>query len=668
MSPSPVERIKELRDLLRFHDRKYYVEAQPEISDLEYDQLYAELSSLEAAHPEQITPDSPTQRVGDAPVPHLQQVRHRVPMLSIDNSYSPEELQEFADRTERLLDGDSIEWTVELKIDGVAVSLIYEHGRLTQAVTRGDGQTGDDITHNVRTIPGVPLRLDAEDSPSLIEIRGEIYMNNSDLVLLNQRQQERGLPAFANTRNVTAGAIRMLDPRISAERRMHVFCHGIGFCEGFEFETHSEFLETLQRYGLPTSPFIKSFPQFDQALEYCDDLIEQLHNLDFEVDGLVLKVNRFDQRKRLGATAKSPRWLIAYKFEKYEAATKLNSIQVQIGKSGAITPVAELEPVKIADTIVSRASLHNAEEIERKDVRVGDTVIVEKAGKIIPHIVRVEKHKRDGTPPKFEFPTSCPACQTELVKDEGGVYIRCPNLDCPAQVKERIRFFSSRNAMDVEGLGDKLVDQLVEAGLVLDYHDLYHLTLEALSQLERMGKKSSEKLLEGIAASKNRGLARLLNALSIRHVGRRVATILAENLRSMSELQKATVEELSNIPEVGEIIAESVYRYLQSEQGRKSVEGLIAAEVSMVVPIDESNTYEQSLAGKSFVVSGTLTKYTRDEIHAIIGQHGGRAASSVSSKTDFLVAGEKAGSKLAKAEKLGVRVLTEEEFEKLVNH
>ena len=658
-------RIKELRDQIRYHDRKYYVEAAPEISDLEYDRLMKELQRLEAEHPDLVSPDSPTQRIGDEPVDHLEQVAHRRPMMSIDNTYSVDELRAWATRTSKLLAGEPVEWVVELKVDGVAVSLVYEDNVLTRAITRGNGQVGDDVTHNVRTIEEIPLRL-PDNAPKLFEVRGEIYMSNSDLVTLNEQQKKKGLPAFANTRNVAAGSVRMLDPRICAERHLRMFCHGVGECDGLRAQNYMDFLQELRSYGLPPTPFVECFPDFDAALKHCDEVIEKLYDLDFEVDGLVLKVNRFDQRERLGATSKSPRWLTAYKFEKYEAATRLNSIWVHVGKTGMITPVAELEPVEIAGTTVSRASLHNADEIARKDVREGDLVIVEKAGKIIPHIVRVEKHERQGDPPKYVYPTRCPVCDTPAVKDEGGVYIRCPNPSCPAQLKERLRHFASRNCMDIEGLGDKLVEQLVESKLVGNYGDLYRLKLDNLMKLERMGKKSAEKFLAGIQASKNRGLARLLSALSIRHVGNRVASLLAENFGTMDALRNATQDELSSVNEIGEVIAASVYGFLNSEYGTGTIDDLAGVGVEMTAPKKATPAAGGALAGKTLVVTGTLSKYTRDEIHDLIAKHGGRAASSVSKKTDFLVAGAEAGSKLAKAEEFGVKVVDEAGFDELL--
>jgi DNA ligase (NAD+) len=665
MPTSIAQEVARLREQIAGHNHKYFVEASPEISDLEYDRLVHRLKELEAKHPELITPDSPTQRVGEEPVEGLEQVAHRVPMLSIDNTYSIEDLKKFGDRTAKLLPGEKIQWVVELKIDGVAVSLIYENGVLARGVTRGNGRVGDDVTHNIRTIASVPLRLIGKNVPAVLEVRGEVYMKNSDLVTLNEEQKAKGEATFANTRNVTAGTIRLLDPRIAAQRHLRFFCHGVGYVEGLKAKTHMEFLEEVGSYGLPSTPEVRYFSSFDEAVEHCEELIGRLHELDFEIDGLVLKVNSFEQRDRLGATSKSPRWVIAYKFEKYEGTTRVKEIRVQVGKTGAITPVADLEPVNLAGTVVSRASLHNADEIQRKDVRVGDVVVVEKAGKIIPHVVRVEKHLRQEELPEFHFPKKCPVCGTKVVRDEGGVYIRCPNPECPAQLKERIRYFASRNAMDIEGLGDKLVDQIIDTDLVRSYGDLYRLDLKQLTSLERMGQKSSENLLAGIAASKDRGLARLLNALSIRHVGARVASVLAEAFGSMDALEAASEEQLSHVNEIGPIIAKSVYEYLHSDFGRKTIKDLSSVGVKLEAPRAAARAV-RTLEGKTLVVTGTLVKYSRDQINELITQHGGHAASSVSKKTDYVVAGESAGSKLAKAQELGVPILTEDQFEELL--
>ena len=667
MDPNNIEKkIEELRREIRQHDRKYYVEAAAEISDLEYDRLLKQLTQWEQENPGLVSPDSPTQRVGDSAVPYLDQVEHTVPMLSIDNTYSLEELVEFGQKTEEALGGPA-EWVVELKIDGVAATLIYEDGLLVRALTRGNGRVGDDITHNIRTVADVPLRLSTDSPPARLEVRGEIYMTNQELVQLNERQEQADQPPFMNTRNVTAGSIRLLDPRICASRNLRLFCHGTGYCEGLRSNNHLDFLKEIGSYGLPPTPDVKGANSIKKTAVYCEQLIEWVPELDFEVDGLVIKLNRFDQREQLGSRSKSPRWLIAYKWEKYEAITQLNSIEVQVGKTGAVTPVANLEPVELAGTIVSRASLHNADEIARKDIRVGDTVVVEKAGKIIPHIVRVEKHERKTDAlPQYEFPVDCPECGSALVKDEGGVYIRCTNLQCPAQVKERIRYFATRNAMDIEGLGDKLVDQLVAHSLVGQYGDLYRLTAEQLMALERMGKKSSENLVQAIESSKSRGLARLLNGLSMRHVGITVARVLAEHFGNLEKLRKASKEELAEVDEVGEIIAVSVYDYLQSDFGRETVDDLVALGLKVDQETSETESLGDQLRGKTFVVTGTLSRYTRDEIKQLILQHGGKTSSSISGKTDYLIAGEKAGSKKAKAESLGVAILDEQDFHDLL--
>jgi len=666
MAKGATTRIKELRETIRIHDQKYYVENSAEISDTEYDRLMTELKELERENPQLVTPDSPTQRVGEQAVSHLPEVKHRMPMLSIDNTYSIDEVRKWDERTSKLLDGEPIEYVVELKIDGAAASLVYKNGLLVQALTRGDGSTGSDITHNVRTISDVPLKLVGDDVPDILEVRGEVYLPNTTLVELNEKQTKKGEALFANPRNVASGTITMLDPRVCAERELRMFCHGVGHVSGLKSTNHIDFLAEIGGYGLPPTPNVESFKGIDATIQHCEELVEQLHDLDFEVDGLVIKLNNFEQRERLGTTSKSPRWLIAYKWEKWEATTRLNEIRVQVGKTGAITPVAELEPVELDRTIVSRASLHNADEIERKDVRVGDVVVVEKAGRIIPHIVRVEKHERQGTPRKFKFPTKCPECKTSLVKDEGGVYIRCPNLACPAQVKERIRYFASRQAMDIEGLGDKLVEQLVSGGLVSNYGDLYRLAnrQEDLMALERMGKRSAEKLLDGIDKSRGRGLARLLNALSIRHVGTSVAKVLAEHFGSMDALRRATEQQLSEINEIGGIIAKSIYDFIHNDYGEATIEDLRG--LGLIMEADRAAIAGDSLSGKTFVVTGTLSRFTRDEIHELIQQHGGKASSSVSKKTDFLVAGEKAGSKLEKATKLSVAVISEDDFHSMI--
>ena len=669
MTASAASRIAKLREEIRRHDRRYYVEAAPEISDRDYDRLVDELRDLEAKHPELVTPDSPTQRVGDEPVPELQPVRHRVPMMSIDNTYGADDLAAWGKRVEKLLADaghtEPVEWVLELKIDGVAMSLTYGSGRLALAATRGNGVTGDDVTHNVRTIHGVPLVLALSAPPESIEVRGEVYMTNSDLVALNETQAQEGLPAFANTRNVAAGSIRLLDPRECARRPLRFFCHGVGDATGLGAASQTDLLAWAVEAGLPVAPGTQVFGSLDALVERGTALIEELHDLDFEVDGFVVKVNRFDQQRILGATAKSPRWAIAWKFEKFEATTTLADIRVQVGRGGTITPVADLEPVELAGTVVRRASLHNADEIARKDIRIGDVLVVEKAGKVIPHVVRVEKHLRKGRLRSWEFPTECPECGTAVVKDEDGVYIRCPNVICPARCRERLRFFASRGAMDIEGLGDKLVEQLVATDLVKDYADLYALTAEQLEPLERMGKKSAAALVEQIAASRSRGLVRVLNALGIRHVGPRVATLLSERFPTIEALQAASAEELASVPEIGEIIAASVHEWLQGDYGRRTIAGLRAAGVRLDVP-EADRVAGGPLTGKTLVVTGTLAGFSRQEAEQAIRKAGGRASSSVSKKTDYLVAGEEAGSKLATAKKLGVPVIDEAELRRLL--
>jgi DNA ligase (NAD+) len=661
--------IERLRQQIRHHDRLYYVEARPEISDLEYDRLLARLERLERQHPELVTDDSPTQRVGDAPVPHLEQVRHRVPMLSIENTYSREELVAYFERTNKLLEGESIGWVREFKIDGVAAAIIYRDGHLERAVTRGNGEVGDDVTHTVRTIRDVPLKLTTEDPPPYLEVRGEVYMTNSDLADLNVRQTEAGHEPFKNTRNVTAGTMRTLDAKVAAERNLRFFCHGVGYSEGLTVSNHRKFLELIGRLGLPPTPGVAFYEDSDAALAALDSSEEAMGELDFEVDGLVFKVDDFGQREALGTRSKSPRWMIAYKVEKYEATTRLEKIDVQVGKTGVITPVAYLEPVDIADTTVSRATLHNADEIERLDVRVGDQVVVEKAGKIIPKVVRAEKHLRERPLPKYHFPERCPQCDAELHRDEGGVYIRCTNPACPAQLRQRLYFFASRTGMDIDSMGSKIIDQLVDQGLVHNYHDLYALTADQLiERVELVKEKKAEKLVRAIEESRDRGMARVLTAIAIRHVGPRVAKVLADHFPDIDALERAAPEELAEINEIGPVIADSVHSFLHSEHGRRTIEGLREAGVRLTSDSYTATPRQdapQPLAGKTLVVTGTLEHYTRDEIKVLIEKLGGRASSSVSSSTDYVVAGEKAGSKLSKAQQLGIEVLSEDDFRKL---
>ncbi|MBM83816.1 MAG: DNA ligase (NAD(+)) LigA [Planctomycetaceae bacterium] len=664
------EKIESLRSELERHNRLYYVEATPEISDLEYDKLMKELEQLEAEHPEFDRPDSPTHKVGGEPIEGFKTVEHRVPMLSIENSYDEESLKDFDTRTRKLLPEDTpMEYTVEYKIDGVALALIYENGQLARALTRGDGRNGDDVTHNARTIGGVPLKLSGKNIPNILEVRGEAIITNTDFGRLVAAQEAAGEQAYANPRNTTAGALKLLDPKLCAARKVRFLAHGIGYFEQAPFDNHIDYLDALREYGLPTTPNVKAFKGLDATMTYVHKMMEEMASLDFEVDGLVIKVNQFDIRETLGNTTKSPRWVIAYKWERYEASSVIEDITIQVGKTGALTPVAHIKPVEIAGTTVSRASLHNRDEVERLGVQIGDWAVVEKAGKIIPHVLRVEEHQRDGTQKPFVFPEKCPECDTVAVQDEGGVYIRCPNPNCPAQVRETLRFFASRAAMDVDGLGEKLIEQLREAGLLNSLADIYRLKdrRDEILELERMGTRSVEKLIEGVEATKSRPLWRLLTGLNIRHVGASNARVLAENFGTVDEIAKASEDDLSATDEIGPIIAKSVATYFNADTTKPLVEELRGFGLNFGEPVSATaesseSSDEKPLSGKTVVVTGTLTKFKRDEIKELIRELGGKASGSVSKKTDYVLAGEKAGSKLDKANDLGIEVLSEEQF------
>ncbi|MBS0263457.1 MAG: NAD-dependent DNA ligase LigA [Planctomycetes bacterium] len=667
MTRSIQAEIERLRDEIQRHNTLYYVEARPEISDLEFDRLLQTLTELERKHPEYDSPDSPTHKVGGEPISGFTTVPHRLPMLSIDNVYDEEGVREFDVRIRKLIESDApLEYAVEYKVDGVAVSLIYEQGRLVQGLTRGDGRQGDDITHNARTLLGVPLKLRSQHIPQTLEIRGEALINNADFAHVRATQVAAGEQPFANPRNATAGALKLLDPKLCAQRRVRFFAHSAGFVEPDRFHGHQEFLSFVAHAGVPVTPRVKVLTGIDDVLTHCQMLMEQIHELEFEVDGFVIKVNDFEMRRRLGTTSKSPRWVIAYKFERYEGISRIEDITVQVGKTGTLTPVAHLAPVEIAGTTVSRASLHNRDELQRLGVRIGDWVVVEKAGKIIPHVVRVEEHRREGHEREFLFPQHCPECQTHAVQDEGGVYIRCPNPNCPAQLRESLRFFASRGAMDIEGLGIKLIEQLTETGLVRSFADIYRLKnrRDELINLERMAEKSADNLLVGIEASRARPLWRLLTGLTIRHVDSRTAQILADEFGTLDEILKQSSEQLSAVNEIGPVIAQSVYDYFHSPIGESIVAELRELGLNFGTPVAPRQA--GVLAGKTIVVTGTLQNYTRDSIKELIHKEGGKPAGSVSKQTDFVVAGEKAGSKLDKARDLGIRILTESEFTALL--
>lgn len=669
MNQSVRAEIERLREELRRHNRLYFVEARPEISDLEFDKLMSRLQQLEAAHPEYDSPDSPTRQVGGQPVEGFTTVAHRIPMLSIDNVYDEAALAEFDARIRKLVPNEPIEYTVEYKVDGVAISVIYENGSLVQAVTRGDGTRGDEITSNARTIRGLPLRLHARHPPPLVEVRGEAYIANTDFAALLAKQKEAGKEAFANPRNTAAGALKLLDPKLCAARRVRFVAHGSGYLEGIEFKNHMEFLHTIREWGIPITPNVKVCPDIAAARDYANHLAEEVHSLDFEVDGIVLKVNDFDQRRRMGRTSKSPRWLIAYKWEKYEGTTLVEAMGVHVGKTGALTPVAFFTPVLIAGSTISKASLHNVDEIERLGIQVGDWVVVEKAGKVIPHVVRVELHRRDGTQRPFHFPKKCPECGSPVVRDEDGVYVRCQNPNCPAQLRESLHYFASRGAMDIDGLGIKLIEQLTGIGIVKSLPDVYRLKdrRDELIELERMGEKSVDNLLAGIESSKTRPLWRLITGLNIRHVGTRNAQVLADHFGTLDAIMEQSAESLAEVEDIGPVIANSVHTFFHSEVGRGLVAELRTFGLNFGEPKKERpKSKGDKLAGKTIVVTGTLTRFTREEINELIHEQGGKAAGGVSKKTEFVIAGENAGSKLEKAEKLGVRVISEDEFVKML--
>jgi DNA ligase (NAD+) len=657
------QRIEKLRETIRYHDRKYYVEDAPEISDHEYDLLMKELEDLEKKHPDLVTPDSPTQRVGGEPLKAFAQVRHEIPMTSISNTYSHKELEEFDARVRKLLPGEEIEYVAELKIDGLAVALMYEGGRFVQGATRGDGTVGEDVTANLRTLRSIPARLDAEKPPARLEVRGEVYMSFDSFRRCNEEREEAGEPQFANPRNAAAGSLKLLDPRITATRGLRFFGYAVGVHEGIEFQTQFELLESLAKLGFPVNPHRKLCKSMAEVIALTKQWAELMHKMKYQLDGMVIKVNSLDQQRRLGATSKAPRGMVAFKFQPEEAVTKLLRIDLQVGKTGVLTPVARLEAVKLAGTTVQNATLHNFDEIARKDIRVGDEVVIEKAGEIIPQVVSVKKHSPGGKPP--QPPKKCPVCGGPVEKDAGGVYYRCQYPLCPAQIKQRIRYFATRAAMDIEGLGPALVEQLVDAGLVKDIADLYSLKPLPLAELERMGIKSAENICREIERSKERDLNRLIAALGIRQVGTHAAGVLARRFGTMEKLAAAGVEELTLIPEIGEITAKNIADFFARSETKKVLKRLADAGVNMK-SLAEPPRGGGTLAGKTLVVTGTLKNYKREEIEEKIASLGGRAASSVSKKTDYVVAGESPGSKLDKARKLGVKVIGEEEFDKLI--
>ena len=661
------ERIRQLRDEINYHNYRYYVLDQPVISDAEYDRLMRELESLEEQFPDLITPDSPTQRVGAKPIAAFASYTHRQPMLSLSNAFGTDELGAFDKRIKRMLEMDpeaDIEYASELKIDGLAVSLTYEDGRFVVGATRGDGFSGEDITTNLKTIKAIPLVLfEAETAPPVMEVRGEVFLHHDEFRRINREREEAGEPTFANPRNAAAGSVRQLDPSVTARRNLDIWVYGTGFVQGNGFRTHLDTLEALKKWGFKVNPNTRVCRNLQEVEAYIAEYGEKRESLGYEIDGVVVKANSIELQDRLGYVARSPRWAAAYKFPAMQETTVVRQIFVSVGRTGALTPVAIMDPVEVSGVTVSRATLHNEDEIRRKDVRCGDTVVIQRAGDVIPEVVQVIKEKRTGDEEPFVMPEKCPVCGGRVERPEDEAVARCVNLACPAQVRGRIIHFTSRNALNIEGVGPAQVDQLVERGLVHDPADLYSLTVDDLLTLERMGKKLAQKLYDAIQGSKEPPLDRLIYALGIRHVGEHVAQVLAEHFGSMEAIMDAPESELTAVAEIGPVIAKSIASFFAEPQNREIVKKLREAGVR---PGIQAVQVSAELEGKTFVFTGMLASSTREQAEEIVRQHGGKAASSVSRSTDFVVAGESAGSKLQKARELGVRVITEEEFRRMI--
>ena len=665
-SPTPAARAAYLRQIIAEHNRRYHEEDAPTISDQEYDALLRELADIEGLHPELLTPDSPTQRVGGKPLDAFAHVTHRTPMFSLDNTYSEEEVGEWHRRLLRHLPGEEIELIIEPKVDGVAISLLYEGGSLKYAATRGDGRVGDDVTQNILTIRGVPRRLAGAHIPDVLEIRGEVYMTRDGFKKMNEERVAAGLPEFANPRNSAAGSLKQLDSSLVAKRPLGLILHGIGaFSGGDPLLTYLDGLALLDRLALPHTKTDRA-RTLEEVLAAIRRIAETRHALPFETDGAVVKVNSFAQRERAGFTSKAPRWAIAFKYAAEQAETRLLDITIQVGRTGVLTPVAEFEPVVVSGSEVARATLHNEEEIARKDIRIGDIVFVQKAGEVIPAVVGVKTGARTGSERVFHMPDKCPVCGGDIVRDPEQVAVRCINAVCPAQLRRKLQHFASRGAMDIEGLGEVMVEQLVSLDLARDVSDIYKLTAERLAIIPRTGAKSIENLLDGIAQSKSRPLWRLIFGLGILHVGVTGARNLAGHFRTIDPLMNAGPDELERIPEVGEIMGQSIAAFFRDDHNRALIQRLRDAGLNMgehdPAPAPAAGA---PLGGTTWVITGTLSQ-EREIIAEQIRAHGGKVSSSISKKTTYLLAGEEAGSKLAKAESLGVKILSEPEFRALI--
>ncbi|MEQ1604918.1 MAG: NAD-dependent DNA ligase LigA [Pyrinomonadaceae bacterium] len=652
--------IEALRTEINRHSELYYLSDAPEISDFEFDQLLERLKVLETEHPDLITPDSPTQRVGGKAT-SLKPFKHTIALMSLDNSYDLTELRAFTERCEKLAEGRKLEYVAELKIDGLSVSLHYEHGIIATGATRGNGQQGDEVTQNVKTIRSIPLKLKA-DAPEHAEVRGEVFLSRSQFARINAELEMQGEKQFANARNCASGTLRMLDSAIVASRRLDMFPYDAFTGSSKMFATHWENFKWCERNGFNVNPHRRLCADFDELAAFISEMETVRDSLDYEIDGVVVKVNSTALQDEFGTTTKAPRWAIAYKYPARRATTRLLGIGIQVGRTGALTPVAHLEPTLLAGTTVARASLHNEDEIKRLDLKIGDYVMIEKSGEIIPQVLSVVASKRDGSETEFEFPHACPVCSFEAIRPEGEAVRRCTNPDCPAKLKARILYFSSRKAMDIEGLGEVLVETLVDNGSIKDVADLYSLTVDQIASLERMAEKSGTNLIDQITESKERGLQRLLYGIDIRHVGERYARILANHFRSIDRLAEASVQELDDIHEIGLSVAESVYEWFRDPRNIDLVERLKAAGVKTETDASSTALLDERFVGKTFVLTGKLENYTRDQAAKLIEERGGRVSSSVSKKTDFVVAGEDAGSKLTRAEGLGVTILDESSF------
>jgi DNA ligase (NAD+) len=657
------QRVVGLRSEIEEHNYFYYVLDNPKITDEKYDALMRQLIELEQQYPELVTPDSPTQRVGGEVQQGFKPVKHLLPMLSLGNAFSEGDLRDFDRRVRSIIGDEELEYVVELKIDGLAISLIYEDGKLVRGATRGDGETGEDITQNLRTVGSIPLKL--RQPVSRLEVRGEAFMPKDAFASLNARREESGQQLFANPRNAAAGSLRQLDAKVTASRQLSTFIYAIGHLEGQEITSHAQALEWLKELGFRVNPNIRVFNSIDQVITYIETWYDQRFDLPYAIDGMVIKVNQLGQQQRLGFTAKSPRWATAYKFPAEKAITKVEDIRISVGRTGVLTPTAYLTSVTVAGSTVSRAVLHNEDIIKLKDIKIGDTVVLHKAGDVIPEIVEVLPDKRTGAERDFVFPDKCPECGTAVTRVEGEVATRCPNLHCPARNREGIFHFVSRAAMDIEGLGPAVVTQLLASGLIKDAADLYSLSYEDVINLERFGQKSAQNLLNSIEISKKRPLGQLIFALGIRHVGQTAAKKLADHFKSLDALAQAKDEELVNIPEVGPKMAQSIVHWFSQEANQLLIKNLIQAGIN--TKSEETTSLEnQPLAGKTFVLTGTLADFSRQQAQAAIEELGGKVASSVSKKTDYVVVGENPGSKQDKAQKLGVPILAEEEFKKLL--